>query len=112
MVRERVGAARERQRERFADCGWRLNSQLPSPRLKDAWPITGAAGRMIDNETYRGRLSARGAVRVARLAWTVADLASVRSGRDIPPGEVHVETALRLRAGEPLDLRVVEERAG
>ncbi len=67
---------------------------------------------MIDTETYRGRLSARGAVRVARLAWTVADLASVRVGHDIRPAPVHVDTALRLRAGEPLDLRAIEERAG
>ena len=85
---------------------------MPSPRLKDAWPITGAAGRLIDTETYRGRLSARGAVRVARLAWTIADLDSVRSGRDIRPGPAHVDTALRLRAGQPLDLRMLEERAG
>jgi magnesium chelatase family protein len=112
VVRERVAAARERQRERFADCSWRLNSQIPSPRLKDAWPIVGAAGQLIDNETYRGRLSARGAVRVARLAWTIADLDSVRSGRDVLPGASHVDTALRLRAGEPLEMRVVEDRAG
>ncbi|KAA1426271.1 YifB family Mg chelatase-like AAA ATPase [Nocardioides antri] len=112
VVRERVAAARQRQRERFAGCSWRLNSQVPSPRLKDAWPITGDGGRMIDEATYRGRLGARGAVRVARLAWTVADLESVRSGRDIRPGPAHVDTALRLRAGEPLDLRVAEERAG
>ncbi len=112
VVQARVAAARERQRSRFADCSWRLNSQIPSPRLKDAWPIATEAQRMIDTETYRGRLSARGAVRVARLAWTVADLASVRAGRDIRPAPVHVDTALRLRAGEPLDLRIVEERAG
>jgi magnesium chelatase family protein len=112
VVRERVAAARERQRARFADCSWRLNSQIPSPRLKDAWPIATEAQRMIDTEAYRGRLSARGAVRVARLAWTVADLASVRTGRDIRPAPVHVDTALRLRSGEPLDLRAVEERAG
>jgi magnesium chelatase family protein len=112
VVQARVAAARERQRARFADCSWRLNGQIPSPRLKDAWPLATEAQRMIDTETYRGRLTARGAVRVARLAWTVADLASVRAGRDIRPAPVHVDTALRLRSGEPLDLRAVEERAG
>ena len=85
---------------------------MPSPRLKDAWPITGEAARLIDTESYRGRLSARGAVRVARLAWTIADLDSVRTGSDVRPGPVHVDTALRLRAGLPLDLRVAEVRAG
>jgi magnesium chelatase family protein len=48
-----------------------------------------------------------------RLAWTVADLASVRLGLDIRPGVDEVDTALRLRAGDPLDLRVaLEEQAG
>ncbi len=112
-VAARVAAARGRQHERFAGCSWRLNSQIPSPRLKDAWPISSDAQRLIDRETYRGRLSARGAVRVARIAWTVADLASVRLELDVRPGVDEVDTALRLRAGEPLDLRVaLEEKAG
>lgn len=112
-IAERVAAARRRQHERFAGCSWRLNSQIPSPRLKDAWPVPRKAQELIDRETYRGRLSARGAVRVARLAWTVADLASVRLGIEVRPGVDEVDVALRLRAGEPLDLRVaLAERAG
>lgn len=113
QIAERVAAARRRQHERFVGCSWRLNSQIPSPRLKDAWPLPRKAQELIDRETYRGRLSARGAVRVARIAWTVADLASVRLGVEVRPGVDEVDTALRLRAGEPLDLRVaLEERAG
>ncbi|WP_435771160.1 YifB family Mg chelatase-like AAA ATPase [Nocardioides sp. SYSU DS0651] len=127
-VRRRVSAARERQRRRFRGCGWRLNSQVPSPRLKDRWPVTPAAQALVDDETYRGRLSARGAVRVLRLAWTVADLRSVRAGRgsesdvepdrdpDAVPEVEDVQVALRLRNGEPLDLRTVRgdrvERTG
>lgn len=106
-VLARVSAARDRQLARFAGCGWRLNSQVPSPRLKDTWPVTDPARRLLDRESYRGRLSARGAVRVLRVAWTVADLAAVRTGADVVPGIVEVETALRLRAGAPLDLSVV-----
>lgn len=106
-VRDRVGAARERQHQRFAQSPWRLNSQIPSPRLKDTWPVDPNAQRMLDQECYRGQLSARGAVRVLRLAWTVADLASVRTGQDVVPGPAEVETALRLRTGDPLDLVVV-----
>ncbi|WP_460853196.1 magnesium chelatase subunit ChlI family protein [Nocardioides montaniterrae] len=56
---------------------------------------------------YSGKLSARGAVRVLRLAWTVADLASARLGEDIHPGKPEVEVALKLRQGEPLPSRVV-----
>ncbi|MBM9460407.1 YifB family Mg chelatase-like AAA ATPase [Nocardioides sp. zg-536] len=109
-VRERVRAARDRQVRRYADRSWRYNSQVPSPRLKDTWPVSEAGQRLLDEETYRGRLSARGAVRVLRVAWTVADLASVRTGRDITPGAEEVAAALRLRLGEPLDLSTVRGR--
>lgn len=111
-VRGRVAAARERQRLRFADHGWRLNAQIPSPRLKDTWRVAEDARRRIDNETYGGRLSARGAVRVQRLAWTVADLRSVRLERDVAPGLAEVEVALRLRMGHALDLRTVRGAEG
>ena len=53
-----------------------------------------------------GRLSRRGATRVHRLAWTVADL----RGR-ARPGMEEVDTALRLRLGDPLLLSMLE-RAG
>ena len=66
------------------------------------------AQRVVDQETYRGRLGTRGAVRVLRLAWTVADLASARSGEEVRPGVAEVDTALRLRVGHPL---VLPERA-
>lgn len=107
VVRERVTAARERQGARFAGCSWRLNSQIPSARLKREWPVSTEARRLVDTETYQGRLSARGAVRVLRLAWTIADLRAVRAGRDVTPGVDEVRAALRLRAGDSLDLRTI-----
>ena len=103
----RVAAVRRRQADRFAGCAWRLNSQIPSPRLKDGWPVTTAAQRMVDDAMFGGRLSARGAVRVIRLAWTVADLLSVRLGREIRPGTNEVDIALRLRGGQPLPSRIL-----
>ncbi|WP_141012907.1 YifB family Mg chelatase-like AAA ATPase [Nocardioides sambongensis] len=102
VVRERVAAARERQRERFAACSWRLNSQIPAPRLKDAFPVADEARRRLDRITFEGRLSARGAVRVQRLAWSIADLRAVRRGEEVRPGLSEVDTALRLRCGDPL----------
>lgn len=111
-VRARVAAARERQHRRYAGHGWRLNAQVPSPRLKDGWPVDPVAQRLIDTETFAGRLSARGAVRVQRVAWTVADLRSVRLGRDVDPGPEEVAVALRLRTGQPLDLRTVRGTEG
>jgi magnesium chelatase family protein len=111
-VRERVAAARDRQRRRFAGHDWRLNAQIPSPRLKDTWPVAAAGKQLVDNETHAGRLSARGAVRVQRLAWTVADLRSVRSGSEVDPGVDEVGVALRLRTGQALDLRTVQGSQG
>jgi len=112
VVRERVAAARARQLERFAGCSWRLNSQVPGPRLKERWPVERAGQDLVDQELYGGRLSARGAIRVLRLAWTVADLLSVRTGTDVTPGFGEVATALRLRSGEPVDLRAATGERG
>ena len=111
-VRARVACARERQHTRFAGCGWRLNSQVPSPSLRDRWPLTPEAQRVLDDALYAGRLSSRGAVRVQRLAWTVADLASIRAAREVRPGVPELDVAMRLRQGDPLLAKTVETKAG
>jgi magnesium chelatase family protein len=105
-VRARVSAARDRQRERFAGRGWRLNSHVPSAALAAQWPLPDAARRLLETELYAGRLSRRGAVRAHRLAWTVADV----RGADVPDEE-DVDTALRLRTGEPLQVGALGRRA-
>lgn len=105
-VRVRVEAARARQGERYAEESWRLNGQAPGPVLRDRWPLTKEGQACVDDELYKGRLSRRGATRVHRLAWTVTDL----RGHD-RPGLEEVATALRLRTGEPLLLRMLG-RAG
>ncbi|WP_340539407.1 YifB family Mg chelatase-like AAA ATPase [Nocardioides sp. GXZ039] len=114
-VRLRVTAARQRQAERYAECGWRLNGQVPGPVLRERWPLPAAAQRLIDDRLYAGKLSSRGAVRVHRLAWTVADLGAVGQADpavDSTPGVAEVDVALRLRAGEPLLVSTLERRAG
>ena len=103
-IRARVAAARERQHRRFAATSWRLNSQIPGPRLKDDWAVSDEARRRLDKVTYEGRLSARGAVRVLRLAWTIADLRAVTTGVDGAPCLSDVDVALRLRQGDPLEI--------
>jgi magnesium chelatase family protein len=52
---------------------------------------------LVDRQLVGGWLTRRGAVRVHRLAWTVADLRE----RDVPGTEEAV-LALRLRSGDPL----------
>ncbi|MFC7496154.1 MULTISPECIES: YifB family Mg chelatase-like AAA ATPase [unclassified Nocardioides] len=103
QVRHRVTAARQRQAERYADESWRLNGHAPGPVLRERWPLTKDGQRAVDDQLYAGRLSRRGATRVHRLSWTIADLRRLDR-----PGLEEVETALRLRTGEPLLLQMLE----
>jgi magnesium chelatase family protein len=107
VVRARVERARERQEARYQGRSWRLNSQAPGPNLREEWPLTDAGQRRLDDDLYAGKLSRRGATRVHRLAWSVADLGGVDR-----PDTAEVEVALRLRTGEPLLLATLERRAG
>jgi magnesium chelatase family protein len=104
-IRERVLAARARQAARYAGSGWRLNGDVPGPVLTDHFPLESRAAALLDTALYSGRITRRGAVRIHRLAWSLADLVE----REIP-SVVDVETALRLRLGEPLPESVLRRR--
>ncbi|MFW6776273.1 YifB family Mg chelatase-like AAA ATPase [Nocardioides sp. CPCC 205120] len=103
VVRARVTAARDRQRRRYAGTSWRLNAHAPAPALREAWPLDDPSRALLEDAVVAGVLTRRGATRVHRLAWTVADLAGLDR-----PGLDEVETALQLRTGGPLRLAVVE----
>lgn len=103
VVRVRVAAARERQARRYEGQSWRLNGHAPGPLLRERWPLDRAGQSAVDELVYGGRLSRRGATRVHRLAWTVADLRQLDR-----PGPDEVLVALRLRTGEPLLLETLE----
>jgi magnesium chelatase family protein len=107
QVRSRVEAARERQSTRYQGEGWRLNGQVPGPVLRDRWPLDPGGQKVVDDQLWGGRLTARGAVRVHRLAWTVADLAGVDR-----PGAAEAQVALQLRNGDPLQVARLERRVG
>lgn len=104
-VAVRVRAARERQHERYAGHPWRVNGHVPGPVLKRCWPLQERADAILTEHLLAGALTQRGAVRVHRLAWTVADL----RGCDLP-GEDELDVALRLRRGQPLALDTVTRR--
>lgn len=106
-VRGRVEAARQRQEERYRGFAWRLNAQASGVMLRKQWPLPYEAQREIDHAIMGNQLSRRGAVRVHRLAWTVADL----EGLD-QPGLPEVQVALRLRRGDALPEVVLTRRAG
>ncbi|WP_343035658.1 ATP-binding protein [Isoptericola sediminis] len=96
VVADRVAVARGRARERLRGTPWRTNAELPGPWLHDRLgkerAVLGPVERLVDD----GGLSLRGAHRVLRVAWTVADL----DGRDLP-GRADVDTALALRSAGP-----------
>jgi len=101
-VLARVTAARERQRVRYDGTPWRLNAHVPGPLLRESWPLGPAAATRLDQAVYGGSLTRRGATRVHRVAWSVADL----RGLDQPRLD-ELEVALRLRSGTPLDLAMI-----
>jgi magnesium chelatase family protein len=79
VVAERVRSARDRSRRRLSGTPWSCNSDVPGPALRTRFPL-GDAARPLEAALRQGVITARGADRVARMAWTSADLA----GRDQP----------------------------
>jgi hypothetical protein len=98
----RVTAARDRQGDRYAGTPWRVNADVPGPELESRWSLPEAGRALVDAALCEGRLTQRGAVRVHRVAWTLADLRAADR-----PSEGDVELALALRLGEPLPVRAL-----
>lgn len=95
VVRERVAEARARAAHRWAEHGWRTNAEVPGPALRTRFRLERRAVRPLDQALREGRLTARGADRCLRLAWTLGDLA----GRASPDSD-QVWAALGLRDRE------------
>jgi magnesium chelatase family protein len=71
----RVLQARERAAHRLRGSPWRLNAEVPGSELRRTWPPTPGSLRVVERSLERGQISARGVVKVIRVAWTLADLA-------------------------------------
>lgn len=91
-VRQRVLRARAAARARWAGTGWTTNAEVPGPVLRQRFRLPRAVTGPIEAALHRGLVTARGADRTLRLAWTVADLA----GRERPLAE-DVSVAIGLR---------------
>ena len=92
VVRERVLAARDRQRERGA-----LNAMLTNASLRKHCALNAVGTRLIADAVDRGGMSARAVHRALRVARTIADLA----------GE---ESVSAMRLAEALQYRAYEAR--
>jgi len=79
----RVIQARERAAHRLRATQWRLNAEVPGSELRRTWPPAPDALAAVERCLERGLISARGVVKVIRVAWTLADLA----GRPRPTGD-------------------------
>jgi len=93
VVAERVAAARERCAARLAGTPWRVNAEVPGTALRRAFPPKHGALTSLDRAMELGQVSARGADKIVRVAWSLADL----SGKDEPgPDQVNLAIGLWL----------------
>jgi len=73
-VAQRVVQARERAAHRLRGTPWRLNGEIPGSELRRSWPPAPGSLAAVERSLERGQISARGVVKVVRVAWTIADL--------------------------------------
>jgi magnesium chelatase family protein len=82
-VATRVIQARDRAAHRLRGTPWRLNAEVPGSELRRTWPPAPGSLAAVERSLERGQISARGVVKVIRVAWTIADLAGrTRPTRD------------------------------
>jgi len=91
-VRARVLAAREAAAARWAAHGWRTNAEVPGPELRRLSGLARSVVRPLEQRMRAGDLSARGADRALRVAWTLSDLSGATS-----PDRDTVDSALYFR---------------
>jgi magnesium chelatase family protein len=96
VVAERVAAARERCAARLAGTPWRVNAEVPGTVLRRSFPPRPGALTSLDRAMELGQVSARGADKIIRVAWSLADLA----GKGLP-GADQVNLAIGLWLGVP-----------
>ncbi|HET7173936.1 MAG TPA: YifB family Mg chelatase-like AAA ATPase [Nocardioidaceae bacterium] len=92
-VAARVRDARLRQQARLTGLAATVNARVPMPELRRRCPLGPEPSGLVEDAVAEGRLTQRGADRVVRLAWTVADLAGRRT-----PSVADMVEALRLRS--------------
>ena len=73
-VATRVIQARDRAAHRLSGTPWRLNAEVPGSELRRTWPPAPGSLAAVERSLEHGQISARGVVKVIRVAWTLADL--------------------------------------
>jgi magnesium chelatase family protein len=93
-IAARVRQARDRAARRYMGTTWRLNARVPGAELRRNHPVKPGALLWLDRAMESGQVSARGADKVMRVAWTLADLAGKPQ-----PGSDEMTTAIGLWLG-------------
>lgn len=92
-IRERVEAARARQRARFRGMPFQTNSEMKNKEVKEFCKLNDTSIDLLRQAVTQMHLSARGYHRIIKLSRTIADL----GGRD-DIDTAHVAEALQYRA--------------
>ncbi|MDY5151477.1 YifB family Mg chelatase-like AAA ATPase [Actinotignum urinale] len=92
-IRERIVEARERQTRRYKEFAWNVNARIPPGWLHKNIRLTEGVEEQLTSLITRGVISMRGADKILRLAWSLADL----DGADSPQ-TLHFSEALTLRS--------------
>ena len=92
VVAARVAQARAAAAARLTDTPWTRNAEVKGAWLRDVLGRDSSAVKEVNQAVETGALTLRGADRVLRVAWTLADLAGATS-----PQSDHVFAAVVLR---------------
>ncbi len=97
QIRDRVVAARERQRARFSGTTFSSNAEIPGNAMRRYCALDEPAMRLLAHASAKRQFSARALDRIARVARTIADLGGIE---DIQAE--HVAEAIQYRSLERL----------
>jgi magnesium chelatase family protein len=94
-IRERVIAARQKQRTRYSGGNITCNSEMGNTELRQYCQVDSATMELLRSAVTRLKLSARAYNRILKIGRTIADLAGAEN---IAP--THIAEALQYRAAE------------
>ncbi len=91
QIRDRVMAARERQRVRFRKAGDKIyaNAQMTTRQIRTHCELGADAERLLERAMQQQGLTARAHDRILKVARTIADLESRRASDRRSPGRGH-----------------------